>query len=176
MEVILMRGLVPVCAIAVAAALLGSGCGKPTLPGQTFRGELAREERASESPLPDEPIREWGPEDAKVRVVAFYPMDDEHQPLMELLEELVERYGDRLYVKYVDYRTPEGQAAFQLAEQTSRGLLINGDNSVRMESDPEAHEVTFVQEMGRYWTADDLRAAVAQEVRKAYGEAAVPSG
>lgn len=170
----MMRGLLSSLAIICGAAFLVAGCGRPTLPGQTFGGDLARDQtEQEESPLPEDPIREWGPSDAKVRVVAFYPMDEEHQRLMDLLQELAHKYPGKVYVKYVDYRTPEGMAAFQRAEQSIDGLLINSKGTVKMPSDPETHEVTFVQEMGRYWTADDLRAAVRQEVEKLYGEEAV---
>ncbi len=48
-------------------------------------------------------------------------------------------------------------------------ILINGESSVELQSAAGPRIVDFVKEMGRYWTADDLREAVAQAIAQAYG-------
>ena len=150
------------------------GCGRPTLPGQQFQGERAVTSTAPpvESPLPEKPILEWGPAEAKVRVVAFYAMDDAHRKVLELVKGFAARYPGKVYAKYVDYRTREGMVVFQRAEMKSPGVMINGESSATIEAKPYPYQVDFVQEMGRYWTADDLEKAVAQAVARAYGGAA----
>ncbi len=156
----------------ISAALLLAGCGRPTLPGQQFQGERRTPPGlvATDTPLPEQPFYEWGPEDAKVHVVAFYPIDEPHQHLIDLLKELaVEEYPGKLHVKYVDYRTPEGNALLRGAELQVAAILINGESSVELQSAAGPRIVDFVKEMGRYWTADDLREAVAQAIAQAYG-------
>jgi len=157
--------------ITAAGILLAAGCGRPTLPGQQFQGERREVPGATpdDTPLPDRPIYAWGSEDAKVRITAFFPIDEPHQRLMDLLESLAQEYGDKVYIRYADYRTPEGAQLFAQAEIQVSAILINGSNSVEMESPAGPRTVDFVKDMGRYWTGDDLRQAVAQVVAEAYG-------
>lgn len=163
-------------ALLLALAVIAGGCGRPTLPGQQFQGERQTSPGTveSESPLPEQAIHEWGPEDAKVQVTAFYPIDERHQRLIDLLKEAAEeKYPGKLYVKYVDYRTPEGMALMRRAELQVQAILINGENSLELDSPIGIRTVDFVRDMGRFWTADDLREAIDQEIAKAYGQGAV---
>jgi len=157
--------------VVTAGILLAAGCGRPTLPGQQFQGERRAlpGSAATDTPLPDKPIYAWGPEDAKVRVTAFFPIDEPHQRLMDLLESLAQEHQDKVYIRYADYRTPEGAQLFAQAQIQVSGILINGESSVDLESATGPRTVDFVKEMGRYWTGDDLREAVAQAVAAAYG-------
>jgi hypothetical protein len=165
-------------ALLLALAVLAGGCGRPTLPGQQFKGERQTSPGAvaTDSPLPEEAIYEWGPEDAKVQVTAFYPIDEQHQRLIDLLKEAAEeKYAGKLYVKYVDHRTPEGMALMRRAELQVQAILINGENSLELDSPAGIRTVDFVRDMGRFWTTDDLREAIDQEIAKAYGQEAVAS-
>jgi len=163
--------------LGLALALL-AGCGRPTLPGRQFRDEQARTSSVREitSPLPKEPMWEAGASAAKVRIVAFYPIDDDHKQLQESLKGLVKQYPGKVYVKYVDFRTLEGQQAFTAANMTVTGLLINGRKEYTIPAKPNPYTVDFAQDVGRYWTLEDLKLAVAQEVAAVYGKkAAAPT-
>jgi len=153
-----------------ALVLVAVGCGRPSLPGRHFSGEQAETTTSApvESPLPEKPYFEWGDADAKVRVLAFFAIDDAHAELRELLEGLAEEHRGKVYVRYVDYRTPEGAAIFQRAEATGRAVMINGETGIDIETDGGFYTVDFVQEMGRFWTAEDLKKAIAQEVARQY--------
>ena len=160
--------------VVIAGVLLAAGCGRPTLPGQQFQGERREvPSMAADTPLPEQPILVWGSEDAEVRVTAFYPIDEPHQRLADLLESIAEEHQEKVYIRYADYRTPEGAQLFVQAEIQVSAILINGKNSVELDSPSGPRTVDFVKEMGRYWTADDLREAVAQTVAEAYGEGSV---
>jgi hypothetical protein len=156
-------GLMGLVALAV-------GCGRPSLPGQQFSGEKAETSASPEivSPLPEEPILEWGVDGARVRVLAFFPIDDEHKQLMELLQGLVEENPGKLYVRYVDYRLPAGRAVFERAGATGRMIQINGESEMEIEEDGRTYKVELVQEIGRYWTADDLKKGIVQEIARQY--------
>ena len=152
-----------------AVGLVLAGCGEPTLPGRQFAGERAVTSTAPppDGAVPEKGVLEWGSPEAKVRVLAFYPVDDAHKELMDLLKGLAHEYQGKVYVRYVDYRTPEGAAIFQRAEGKGRALLINSQSSATIEAKPP-YTVDFVQEMGRFWTAEELKKAIAQEVAKQY--------
>jgi hypothetical protein len=155
-----------------AGAVLAAGCGKPTLPGKQFQGQRLTLPGlvATDTPLPAKPIQEWGPKDAKVRVLVLFPIDDAHKKLMDLVKGLAEKYPGKVHVKYADYRTPEGAQVFRQAKATIACVMINGATSADLQSKYGAQTIDFVKEMGRYWTEDDLRAAVANAVAKAYGK------
>lgn len=122
------------------------------------------------TPLPKEPSFEAGPSDAKVRIIAFYPIDAQHQQLIDLLKGLVGQYSGRVYLKYIDYRTPEGMAAYQDAKVPGPGLLINGKREIIVRTQLGPQTVDFSNDLGLFWTAGDLRGAVAQEVAAAYAK------
>jgi len=165
-----MRTVAAVIAVCTCVAAT-IGCGKPTLPSRQFQGERVTVPGtvAANTPLPEKPIREWGPKDAKVKVTAFFPIDEPHKKLMDLVKEIADKHPGKVYAKYVDYRTPEGQQLFQTSKATIACVIINGETSVELPSKYGPRNVDFVREMGRFWTADDLREAVAGEVKKAYG-------
>lgn len=156
-------GLMGLVALAV-------GCGRPSLPGQQFSGEKPEttSSPAITSPLPEEAILEWGDESARVRVLAFFPIDDEHQKLMDLLERLAEENPGKLYVRYVDFRLPAGRAIYERAGATGRMVQINGESDVEIEEDGRTYRVDLVQEIGRYWTADQLEKGIVQEIARQY--------
>ena len=160
--------------IALALAIgLSVGCGRPTVPGKQFRAEPFAPQggEADSGLLPDNPIRQWGAEDAKVRIEAYFPINESHEVVMALLEDLAEEYPGKVSVKYIDYRTQEGAQLLAQTQLGSSGLLINGKDRLTIQAEPSPYEVDFVRDIGRFWIADDLRAAVAQEVKAAYGEA-----
>lgn len=162
-----------VCCV-LAVALVG-GCGRPTLPGTHFEGErpVPLAEERQQGPLPEEPIIEMGDPEAEVRIEALFPIDDAHRPLIELLRELTEQYSGKLYVRYADYRTPEGRMVRSGLKDAPVGisvLQINGKSEFQLTRAANPYKVSFLQDMGRFWAAEDLKAVVAEEVAAAYGE------
>ncbi len=161
------RGLIFGLSVLLLAA---AGCGKPSLPGRQFTGETPETGTSpvAESPVPEQGVLEWGDPEAKVRVVAFFSIDEAHAELMEMMEGFTEEYPGKVYAKYVDRRTREGMGAFQRAGVAGSCVMINAKNEATIEAEPHPYTVDFVQEMGRHWTADQLRKAVAQEVARQY--------
>jgi hypothetical protein len=94
-------------------------------------------------------------------------MDEPHQAYLDLIKELAEAHPGKVYAKYVDYRTPEGGGMFQRAGASVDCVMINGESSYEIPATNGTRTVDFVKDMGRWWTADDLRAAVADAVKKA---------
>jgi len=159
--------------VLLVTAVFASGCGRVRVPGKDeFGGKKAVTTAAKPptSPIPKQPWFEAGSPEAKVRLIAFFPMDDYRKPVMDLLKGLAKQYPGKVYVKCTDIRTPEGQQARTRAGGTGSGLLINSQSSVTIQVKPNPYEVDFNQDMGMFWTADDLKAAVAQEVARTYGK------
>jgi hypothetical protein len=169
-----MRVVRLLCSIAVIAAVWVAGCGRPTLPGQQLAGRQIPTSVAPEraSPLPKKPYVEWGDAKAKVRIYAFYMIDDRHKGLMDLFKSLADQYRGKVYVKYTDYRTAEGAGSMERSKASPDSLLLNGSNEFQLRAKPHPYTIQFAQEIGRYWTADDLKKAVAQAVEEAYGAGA----
>jgi hypothetical protein len=166
-----MRHSTLACLVGLTGLLaLAVGCGRPTLPGQHFSGDKPDTSSSPPitSPLPEEAVLTWGDEEARVRVLAFFPIDDEHKQLMELLQGLVEENPGKLYVRYVDFRLPEGGAIFERSRATGRMIQINGESEVELEAEGRTYKIDLVQEMGRFWTADDLETAITQEIARQY--------
>jgi len=166
------------CTVGLAAAILAAGCGRPAIPGRQFTGPpaITSSQTPAESPLPEKPWFEEGPSDARVRLVAFFPIDKEHEPLMNLMRGFAKQYPGKVYVRYIDYRTPEGARAYSNAQMMARGVLINSKQEFTIDAKPYPYEVDFTQDMGRYWTAEELTTVVAQEVRAAYSEGKTGGG
>ncbi len=164
------RIILTLVVLTVTAAICG--CGRPTRPGEYFKGKEVKTSIAPEakSPPPKKAYFEEGPADAKVRIIAFLPMDETHQEVIAVLKGLVKKYPGKVYLKYVDPRTKDGKISMQRARMSSEGLLINSQSEMTIQAKPEPYHVTFLQDMGRFWTADDLQAAVAQKVREEYGK------
>jgi hypothetical protein len=159
-----------VLTILLPGALLLSGCGRPTMPGKTLVGPKANsslEEPRTEAPK--QPYIEAGSPDAKVRVMAFFYIDSRHKPVIEAIKDLAKQFPGKVYVRYVDPDTPRGHEIMVNTKAAGSGVLINGETTIQQGSS-QTEFWNFGGEMGRYWTADDLRAAVAQEVQKAYGK------
>jgi hypothetical protein len=154
------------------AIIITVGCGRVTIPGNQFKTPEVNTSIAPkmENALPKVSSFELGAADAKVRVLAFLPIDSGHQQLMALLKELVKQYPGKLYVKYLDPRTPEGMQTMQRVDKMGTGLLINGEMAVELKDKNPPYTINFEQDMGRYWTAEHLRVAVAQKVAEAYNK------
>ena len=103
-------------------------------------------------------------------MIAYYPMDEQkdHKLLMDQMKAFVKQYPGKVYVKYIDIRSEQGQSERKASGGESQGLLINGASSVMIQAKPQAHPVNFDLDLGRYWTLDNLKDAVAQAVAKAY--------
>jgi hypothetical protein len=158
--------------LVLLLAFAVSGCGRFQRPG--FKGQQA-DTGTVETPktkLPAKPIVEWGSPDAKVRIIAFFFISDDFKTTMDLLQGLVKQYPGKVYVKYADLRTQEGNdlRARTGSSAGGAGLLIDGKSEVTIQAKPRPYTVAFDQDMGRFWTPEDLKAAVAQAVAKAYGK------
>ena len=74
-----------------------------------------------------------GPEDAQVKVVAFYP--GRHEDTLEAVKGLLEAFPGQVAVEIVDWRHAEGLSRRDETGLTCAGVMINGKNLFELQID-----------------------------------------
>ncbi|MFQ6097665.1 MAG: hypothetical protein ACE5O2_08050 [Armatimonadota bacterium] len=128
--------------------------------------------RKPPAPRPETPVQRTSAERRSVKrlpvhVEAFYPDTEGHRNIKELVLSLPEAYPGMVSAEFIDFRSGDGFDRWRAAGLTCGAVVINGKWSVVLEDENGEREVAFTQAMGGEWTADDLKAAVAQAVAKA---------
>jgi len=164
-----MRRVAWAMCLVVLVAVALPGCGRFRRPG--FTGPKQPTGYPTPTDRPEKASLQWGPETAKVRVIGFFYIskDPKYQRLMRIFQNLAEKYPGKVYVRYWDMRTKEGvnTRGKVVGAEAGVGLLVNGESEIMIEGD-QPHKADFNQDMGRFWTEEDLEAAVAQAVARAY--------
>ena len=81
----------------------------------------------------------------------------------------MEENPGKLDVRYEDIRLPAGRAIFERSGASGRMVQINGESEIEIEEENgRTYTVDLVQEIGRYWTADDLKKGILQEIARQY--------
>lgn len=140
----------------VALALLAGACGKQAQPPAAAAG-----------PAGDTQYCDFkgGPENAAVKVVAYYPGG--HEETLALVKSLMETFPGQVSVEIVDWRRPEGLKRRDDDGFSCGTVAINGKNTFDLVEDGKPVKVLFVRRVDAEWTAEDLLAAVKQELAAA---------
>lgn len=102
-----------------------------------------------------------------VTVVAFYPDNERHTAIKNLVLGLPKQFGNKVKGEFVDFTTDEGFKTWQAAGMTCGGIQINKEQTWTYVKDGKPTEVTFKMAMDGEWTKADLEAVV----KKALAEA-----
>ncbi len=96
-----------------------------------------------------------------ITVVAYYPGNEKHKPLRELVEGLPKKYGSRVAARFVAFDTDEGFKEWHEEKGLTCGaILINDEQTWTYEQDGQVKEVTFKMAEGGEWTKADLFAVI----------------
>ena len=144
-------------AIAVAL-LLGWGCSKKDQDGEAA---IAPGGAAPDCGFKECGLKE-GPKDALVKLVAYYPGG--HGDTIAAVKGMRKTFPADVSVEFVDWRHPEGIAKREKAGLGCAGVTINGKNTYDLDVDGKVLKVLFQRGIDSEWTADDLTAAVKQEI------------
>ena len=109
---------------------------------------------------------EPGGGEPKVTVQAFFPDNEGHQEIKDMLADVEEKYGNDVSTEFIDFQTDEGFERWQAAGLTCGTVLINGERNMTITEDGEDREVSFTMGPGTYWNEDDLAAAVGQLLKQ----------
>ena len=101
-----------------------AGCQTTTEPAEPV-------EVAEPPPPSDEAVERVKPKDAVVRIEAYYPLNEGHKFIAEYLEEVADRHPDKISLKIVDFRTPEGRTEWLDTGLKCAGVFVNGSTSRR---------------------------------------------
>ena len=146
--------------LACGLALVATGCGKKPA-----------EQAANVDTAPPAAAESYcdfvgGPEDAIVKVVGYYP--GEHEETIAVLKELLTSFPGKVRVQIVDWRHEEGRKLRNEANLSCAGVTINGNNVMEIQHGEKTDSVAFTRGLSKGdWTAEDLKAAVEQELAKA---------
>jgi hypothetical protein len=125
-------------------------------------------------------LLEKGDRKARVRIEAYYPLNQEHKPIADLLLGFPDKYPGQVYLRLADWRTERGKKLWYASGLTCGGIQINGKSEILLEG--RKQPTLFLQAIDVYWTREELEAAVRQAVRAAYpppsgrGETSPPAG
>jgi hypothetical protein len=103
-----------------------------------------------------------GPEDALVKVVAYYP--GRHEDTLAAVKGLLEAFPEKVSVEIVDWRHPEGLRRRDETGMSCAGVMINGKNVFELQIDGKTTNVMFIRGLNGEWTAAELHAAVKQQL------------
>jgi hypothetical protein len=161
-----------VAALLLAGTLALSGCGKrerppaagPARPDLGPAMAAAQHAAQAGAPVGQMDLCDFkaGPENAPVKVVAFYP--GRHEDTLAAVKALLQKFPDKVSVQIVDWRTKEGIATRDKAGLTCAGITINGKNAMDLTIDGKTEKVMFIRGMNGDWTEAQLVAAVQAEV------------
>jgi hypothetical protein len=114
-----------------------AGCGRP----------LA--EKPGPPPRPNPPLFSMGQPNAKVRVEAFYPLDDEHKWVVTTLHDAAQTFGEKVLIRAFDIGTDWGRREWQKRGLQCGGVLINDKSCFTV----DAKTVSFLRNPGdSTWT------------------------
>ncbi len=114
--------------------------------------------------------------DAKVIVQAFFPNNLDHKEELDAARGLEKKFPGKVRTEIYETRKPdekpEDYKKWRQTGLTCAGIMINGEDefTVDVGDGKGPHKVLFQRAMGGMWTQVELETAVADEVKKVYGE------
>lgn len=115
---------------------------------------------------PAAPIQNQNQANAKVRIEAYYPFNEEHLFMKEHLETLAQKFSGQVKVECIDFRNDEGYLRWRKTGLSCGGILINGKGKFTITKDGQSKEIEFLKRMDMFWTKDDLETVINQELKK----------
>ena len=104
--------------------------------------------------------------DRPIKLVAFYPNNEDHAKIKKLIESLQGKYP-KVSAEFVDFTSDQGYERWQAAGMTCGGILINDEQTFSYDKGGKPVEVTFKMGMGGEWTEADLHAVLAKLSKEA---------
>lgn len=103
---------------------------------------------------------------AKVRIEAYYPFNEEHLFIKEYLETLPQKFNGQVKVECIDFRSDKGYLRWRKTGLSCGGILINGKEKFTITEGGQRKEIEFLKRMDMSWTKDELEAAIKQELER----------
>jgi len=97
-----------------------------------------------------------------IRVEAYYPGNEDHKYVQELMADVNKKYAPAVHAEFIDFTSDEGYERRKAAGLSCGTILINGEYNVTIETDGESRDVMFQMGKGAYWNPEDLFAYLDQ--------------
>lgn len=104
--------------------------------------------------------------DRPVKLVAYYPNNEDHAKIKKMIEALPAKYP-KVSAEFVDFTSDEGYERWQAAGMTCGGILINDEQTFSYDRGGKPVEITFKMAVGGEWTEADLKAVLAKLSKEA---------
>ena len=148
-----MKRLVVVMVIVVVGCLVwlvyqqSSKAGPPTArgPGEAVMG----------------PER-YGKPEAPIKVEAYYPLNEDHQFIVDYLRLFAEARPEQVSVVIYDMQSTIGRERWSATGLTCAGLIINGKTTYEITTEEGPQTVSFIKRPGAFWTEEDFEAVIDQ--------------
>lgn len=108
-----------------------------------------------------------GAPDAPIKVVAYYPGNEEHAFIRKGILALPAKHGKQVSAEFVDFTDEAvGYPRAQKDGMNCGGILINGEQTFLYDKGGKPYEVSFKMREGGEWTWADLDAVLKQQLKK----------
>ncbi len=94
--------------------------------------------------------------EAVVSVRAFYPGNDAHEEIRNMIEGLSDEFDGKVTGEFTDFTSKDGFDKWQAAGLNCGAILINDEQTWSYEKSGKVVQVTFKMAMGGEWEKDDL--------------------
>lgn len=101
-----------------------------------------------------------GPSNAAVKIVAYYPVNESHQYIVDYLKEFAEAHPAQVSLEVIDFRTPAGQKRWMDSGLQCAGVFVNGSTRHEIERNGETETADFIKRMDVFWTSEDFETVV----------------
>jgi molybdate transport system substrate-binding protein len=118
--------------------------------------EASGETVPTERPVGESGIRVLGPESAPLRITAYYPANETHEPTYKVVEGLVDRYPGQVRLEIVDFESDDGFDRWIGDGYTCGAIVINGRSSFTVRRDGRPVEISLKKKLDQDWSEKDL--------------------
>ncbi len=139
-----------------------------TIPSQLV--EATETEQSGDVPVPSAKGTIYGPQDAKVKVVAILPPSGCQMPNLRILREIARAEPKRVRVEIYGMGSEKAQEVARQYGASCASIFINGKNAFTVKTGGKVRNVVFKQSPGGYYQSTDLIEVIHEELQKAYGE------
>ncbi|MCC6442138.1 MAG: hypothetical protein IT210_01640 [Armatimonadetes bacterium] len=114
---------------------------------------------------------EFGDKKAKVKMVAYYPLNEGHAAIAQQLRKITQQHPGKVQARFVNWQNPDGLAERDANKITCGCVVVDGSDAHKITLNGKTYEVLFQRGMISEWQPEELEQAVKQAVEKKYGKA-----
>ncbi|MCX5713698.1 MAG: molybdate ABC transporter substrate-binding protein [Candidatus Omnitrophica bacterium] len=102
----------------------------------------------------------------KVSIMAYYPLNEEHQFVANYLKSMEKKYPGKVTVKVIDFRTSDGYDAWRKTGLACAGVFINAKSEFELETPEGKKKVKFLRRLDTFWSREDFEKVLENEIKK----------